>query len=40
LRGRSTVLIVTHRADLIQIADDILVLDAGQVVHFGPVSPT
>ena len=40
LRGRSTVLIATHRADLIQIADDILVLDAGQVVHFGPVSPT
>jgi ABC-type multidrug transport system fused ATPase/permease subunit len=39
LRGRSTVLIATHRADLIPIADDILVLDAGQVVHFGPVSP-
>lgn len=39
LRGHSTVIIATHRSDLIQIADDILVLDAGQVVHFGPVTP-
>jgi ABC-type multidrug transport system fused ATPase/permease subunit len=40
LRGHSTVLIATHRPDLIQLADDIVVLNDGQLVHFGPVSPT
>lgn len=37
LHGKSTVLIATHRPSLIQMADAILVLDQGNLVHFGPV---
>ena len=37
LRGRSTIVIATHRPDLIQQADCIAVLNNGALVHFGPV---
>lgn len=37
LRGRCTVLMTTHRPDLIQSADKVLVLDQGNLIHFGPV---
>ncbi|TDF83794.1 ATP-binding cassette domain-containing protein [Pseudomonas sp. H9] len=37
LHGKSTVLIATHRPSLIRMADAILVLDQGNLVHFGPV---
>ena len=35
LRGRATVVVVTHRATLIQHVDKMLVLDAGKVQHYG-----
>ena len=38
LRGKSTVIIATHRPDLIQSADMIAVLDDGALAHFGPVT--
>jgi ATP-binding cassette subfamily C protein LapB len=37
LRGRSTIILATHRPDLIQRADQIAVLNEGGLVHFGPV---
>jgi ABC-type protease/lipase transport system fused ATPase/permease subunit len=36
LRGQATVVVVTHRATLIQHVDKMLVLDAGKVQHYGP----
>lgn len=38
LRGRSTVVVVTHRNTLVQHVDKLLVLDAGRVRHYGPVT--
>jgi PrtD family type I secretion system ABC transporter len=35
LRGQVTVVVVTHRATLIQHVDKMLVLDAGKVQHYG-----
>lgn len=37
LHGNTTVVLATHRADLIQKADLIAVLDNGNLIHFGPV---
>lgn len=37
-RGRTTVVMVTHRAPLVRHADRMLVLDAGRVMHFGSVA--
>lgn len=39
LRGRSTILMATHRPDLIQLADQVAILNEGGLVHFGPVAP-
>lgn len=39
LRGSSTVIIATHRADLIRRSDMIAVMHDGGLVHFGPVTP-
>jgi ABC-type bacteriocin/lantibiotic exporter with double-glycine peptidase domain len=39
LRGISTVVIATHRADLIETADLIVILDQGKLIHVGPVAP-
>ena len=39
LRGTTTVIMTTHRPDLIQRADLIAVLDDGALAHFGPVTP-
>jgi PrtD family type I secretion system ABC transporter len=38
LRGQATVVVVTHRATLIQHVDKVLVLDAGKVQHYGPAA--
>jgi PrtD family type I secretion system ABC transporter len=38
LRGQVTVVVVTHRATLIQHVDKMLVLDAGKVQHYGPTA--
>ena len=38
LHGRATVVVVTHRATLIQHVDKMLVLDAGKVQHYGPAT--
>ncbi|MEN0107664.1 MAG: ATP-binding cassette domain-containing protein, partial [Pseudomonas sp.] len=38
LHGRSTVVIATHRADLIESADLVVILDQGNLIHFGPVA--
>ncbi|MDP2255055.1 MAG: type I secretion system permease/ATPase [Polaromonas sp.] len=38
LRGQATVVVVTHRATLIQHVDKMLVLDAGKVQHYGPIA--
>lgn len=38
LRGKTTVVIATHRPDLIQRADLIAVLHEGALAHFGPVA--
>jgi ABC-type bacteriocin/lantibiotic exporter with double-glycine peptidase domain len=38
LRGRSTIIMATHRADFIRRADCIAVLNNGALVHFGPVA--
>lgn len=38
LRGVSTVVIATHRADLIESADTIVILDQGKLIHVGPVA--
>ena len=38
LRGEATVVVVTHRATLIQHVDKMLVLDAGKVQHYGPAA--
>ena len=35
LRGKATVVVVTHRNTLIQHVDKMLVLEAGQVQHYG-----
>ncbi|MDF1807277.1 ATP-binding cassette domain-containing protein [Hyphomonas sp.] len=37
LRGQCTVIMATHRADLIQRSDMIAVLNDGALAHFGPV---
>ena len=37
LHGRATIILSTHRADLIQRADMIAVLNHGELAHFGPV---
>lgn len=36
LRGRCTVLMVTHREDFMRLADTLLVLDKGELTHLGP----
>jgi ABC-type protease/lipase transport system fused ATPase/permease subunit len=38
LRGKVTVVVVTHRNTLIQHVDKMLVLDGGRVQHFGPAA--
>lgn len=38
LRGKTTVILSTHRSDLIQRADLIAVLNDGALAHFGPVA--
>ena len=38
LHGRATVVVVTHRATLIQHVDKMLVLDSGKVQHYGPAA--
>ena len=38
LRGQATVVVVTHRATLIQHVDKMLVLDAGKAQHYGPAA--
>jgi ABC-type protease/lipase transport system fused ATPase/permease subunit len=38
LRGQVTVVVVTHRATLIQHVDKVLVLDAGKAQHYGPTA--
>jgi PrtD family type I secretion system ABC transporter len=38
LRGQATVVVVTHRATLIQHVDKMLVLDAGKMQHYGPTA--
>lgn len=38
LHGKTTVVIATHRADLIRNADLIAILDRGNLIHFGPVA--
>jgi ABC-type protease/lipase transport system fused ATPase/permease subunit len=35
LRGNTTVVVVTHRTNLIQHVDKLLVLEAGKTVHYG-----
>jgi ABC-type bacteriocin/lantibiotic exporter with double-glycine peptidase domain len=39
LRGSSTVILATHRPDLIQRAGFIAVLNDGALAHFGPIAP-
>jgi PrtD family type I secretion system ABC transporter len=38
LQGQATVVVVTHRATLIQHVDKMLVLDAGRAQHYGPTA--
>lgn len=38
LRGRCTVVLATHRPELIRRADLVAVLDGGALAHFGPVA--
>lgn len=38
LRGQATVVVVTHRATLIQHVDKMLVLEAGKAQHYGPAA--
>lgn len=38
LRGRVTVVIVTHRTTLLQNVDKLMMLENGRVKHFGPVN--
>lgn len=38
LRGKVTIVVVTHRNSLIQHMDKMLVLDAGRVLHYGPAA--
>jgi PrtD family type I secretion system ABC transporter len=38
LRGKATVIVVTHRTTLTQHADKMLVLEGGRVLHFGPTA--
>jgi ABC-type protease/lipase transport system fused ATPase/permease subunit len=38
LRGKATVVVVTHRSTLVVHVDKMLVLDAGRVQHFGSVA--
>jgi ABC-type bacteriocin/lantibiotic exporter with double-glycine peptidase domain len=38
LKGRTTVIMTTHRPDLIQRADLVAILDDGNLAHFGPVA--
>jgi ABC-type protease/lipase transport system fused ATPase/permease subunit len=38
LHGQATVVVVTHRATLIQHVDKMLVLDAGKMQHYGPAA--
>ncbi len=38
LRGKVTVVVVTHRTTLIQHVDKMLVLEAGRVKHYGPAA--
>ena len=37
-KGRVTIVIATHRPELIQMADQIAVLDRGNLLHFGPIA--
>ncbi|MBU2097975.1 MAG: ATP-binding cassette domain-containing protein, partial [Gammaproteobacteria bacterium] len=39
LRGRCTVVMATHRPDLIQLADQVAILNEGALLHVGPVAP-
>ncbi len=34
--GEATVVMVTHRSNLVQQTDKMLVLEAGRVLHYGP----
>jgi ABC-type protease/lipase transport system fused ATPase/permease subunit len=38
LRGRATVVVVTHRSTLVAHVDKMLVLEAGRALHFGTVA--
>jgi ABC-type multidrug transport system ATPase subunit len=38
LRGTTTVILATHRADLIECADKVAILDSGNLVYFGEVN--
>ena len=37
MRGKSTIILASQNPDLIALADKALILDRGQVVHFGPL---
>lgn len=39
IRGHSTIVMTTHRPDLIQLADQVAILNEGALLHFGPVAP-
>ncbi|MDK9716594.1 MAG: ATP-binding cassette domain-containing protein [Trichlorobacter sp.] len=39
LRGTTTIILATHRPDLIQRADEIVLLNEGNLVYSGPVAP-
>lgn len=38
LRGQCTIVMATHRPDLIQLADQVAVLQEGSLLHYGPVA--
>ncbi len=38
MRGKVTVVVVTHRNTLIQHVDKMLVLDGGRTQHYGPAA--
>lgn len=38
LRGKTTIVLATHRADLIENADKVAILDSGNLVYFGAVN--
>ena len=38
LRGKVTIVVITHRTTLLQHVDRMLMLDGGRVRHYGPVA--